>query len=827
VLTGAYPSAEDWDGGGTGANGDYAFVNLQASQPFGVWTRVFKNISDNDLCSVNGTCAWLDTDHTNPTIANVAAQAFAPNSFVMKNWRDTVLEGPWVTLSATSDAVGTMLTFRRFPGNFFNNSRGVQNWAVRSKTRIGNTDTPASGDSIDCVTPWAHTSSWNSLNTYAWQSAVFDMSAFVAVGAREIQVRFRQSDWRWIAGATPPNPFQPAPGPFWDRVRIGRRVLTGPSLNEGIDNRSQAQDGAPTNGNQKGAFPAPNYAQDPNGDIFGTTAFSRSTDGGIGGQTANLILGDSITMIVTDVRGAGGIASVDWYGAIVRGPHAGKAPAPYTVGANGFFTIPADTAYRNEPLPGWWAVDMDDTYFRGGDEMYYFWLATDVQGGASSWPAGLTAEPADLAAAESATGGLFEVSYLPRIRWSPDYLARIAADAHGDLEPTQAELDSSWQASCILYYNHVNQRRLSGDGNRTSFMQTLDQLGYKGSYDVYDHSGLGNTNNALGSRITVAQARNYAIVIMDAGTRGPGTPIIPAGSDNDSRKIDMDTWLTSWLQAVGQGTTIPNHTLWMIGQDWAQEGAGVSLMAQAQVTFTAPNQGTSANPIAVAQNAHVMVQGCAVNSAVVSYSLDGGCPIIRSYDAISPLGTATETHTYDDNGAAPIAAPGSGKGAVVMHSDAAFGSNTIMMTHPWFDIRDLGAPGSPEPEEALLAQVLDCVLPVDCRETPDEQVGVPHDDAAAAMPARTLLHPNVPNPFNPVTTIEFDLARDGHVSLRVYDVAGRLVRTLVDVKLAAGAGHAATWNGLDDAGNRVSSGVYFYWLVTVDFAETRKMVLMK
>jgi hypothetical protein len=127
----------------------------------------------------------------------------------------------------------------------------------------------------------------------------------------------------------------------------------------------------------------------------------------------------------------------------------------------------------------------------------------------------------------------------------------------------------------------------------------------------------------------------------------------------------------------------------------------------------------------------------------------------------------------------------------------------------------------------LLAQVLNCVLPVDCRETPDEQVDVPGADTPATVPARTVLHPNVPNPFNPVTTIAFDLAGSGHVSLRVYDVAGRLVRTLLAAKLAAGHGHAARWDGLDDAGNHVSSGVYFYRLVTAQFDQTRKMVLMK
>jgi flagellar hook assembly protein FlgD len=94
----------------------------------------------------------------------------------------------------------------------------------------------------------------------------------------------------------------------------------------------------------------------------------------------------------------------------------------------------------------------------------------------------------------------------------------------------------------------------------------------------------------------------------------------------------------------------------------------------------------------------------------------------------------------------------------------------------------------------------------------------------------TALHPNVPNPFNPVTRIAFDLARDGHVSLRIYDVGGRLVRTLIDAPMARGryaGADAAVWDGIDDAGRRVSSGVYFYRLVTSDLDASRRMVLLK
>ena len=78
-----------------------------------------------------------------------------------------------------------------------------------------------------------------------------------------------------------------------------------------------------------------------------------------------------------------------------------------------------------------------------------------------------------------------------------------------------------------------------------------------------------------------------------------------------------------------------------------------------------------------------------------------------------------------------------------------------------------------------------------------------------------------------MTTIRFELARDAQVVLRIYDVAGRLVRGLTDERMVAGYGKQVVWNGLDDAGNRVSSGVYFYRLVAGGVTATRKMVVMK
>jgi flagellar hook assembly protein FlgD len=94
------------------------------------------------------------------------------------------------------------------------------------------------------------------------------------------------------------------------------------------------------------------------------------------------------------------------------------------------------------------------------------------------------------------------------------------------------------------------------------------------------------------------------------------------------------------------------------------------------------------------------------------------------------------------------------------------------------------------------------------------------------VPDATFLAQNYPNPFNPSTTIAFGLKDSGHVSLRIYDAAGRLLATLIDESRPAGS-YSMEWNALSPDGSSVSSGVYFYRLSTEEFAETKKMVLLR
>ena len=85
---------------------------------------------------------------------------------------------------------------------------------------------------------------------------------------------------------------------------------------------------------------------------------------------------------------------------------------------------------------------------------------------------------------------------------------------------------------------------------------------------------------------------------------------------------------------------------------------------------------------------------------------------------------------------------------------------------------------------------------------------------------------NYPNPFNPNTTIKYEIPRACHVSLKIYDVAGKLIRVLEERHRERGR-HTAEWDGRDGAGRTVASGIYFYRLQADTDIDTKRMVLIR
>jgi flagellar hook assembly protein FlgD len=88
------------------------------------------------------------------------------------------------------------------------------------------------------------------------------------------------------------------------------------------------------------------------------------------------------------------------------------------------------------------------------------------------------------------------------------------------------------------------------------------------------------------------------------------------------------------------------------------------------------------------------------------------------------------------------------------------------------------------------------------------------------------LSQNYPNPFNPTTTLKYDLPEDAMVNITIYDMMGRVVKTMVNTQQNAGY-KSIQWNATNNAGQPVSAGLYLYTIEAGAFRQTKKMVLLK
>ena len=188
----------------------------------------------------------------------------------------------------------------------------------------------------------------------------------------------------------------------------------------------------------------------------------------------------------------------------------------------------------------------------------------------------------------------------------------------------------------------------------------------------------------------------------------------------------------------------------------------------------------------------------------------GGCPVINDFDVIEPSGTATLEMSYHGNGTEV--------GAIVADTTTNLQGRAVGFVLSGFSyhyIRDARAQGYLAREEHMF-RIINWL----------GNLWSPGLGSGPAVPTNSLLQ-NYPNPFNPTTTIRYSIAERGHVSLRVYNVAGQLVKTLVDEVQSPAAIEPVRWDGRNDAGQPVSSGVYFYKLIAKNYTQTKKMVLLK
>ena len=94
------------------------------------------------------------------------------------------------------------------------------------------------------------------------------------------------------------------------------------------------------------------------------------------------------------------------------------------------------------------------------------------------------------------------------------------------------------------------------------------------------------------------------------------------------------------------------------------------------------------------------------------------------------------------------------------------------------------------------------------------------------IPAQFALQDNYPNPFNPSTTIRYDIPNDAFINIVIYDITGREISRPISKRQSAGY-HSTVWNGTNQKGEMQAAGIYFYQIQTKDFIKTKKMLFLK
>jgi len=468
-------------------------------------------------------------------------------------------------------------------------------------------------------------------------------------------------------------------------------------------------------------------------------------------------------------------------------------------------------AYRTIPLQGW--IYGDTTYTGGstpisdrynfdlpdssslfpGDKMHYYFEGQDNVGG----DIGTTLLPADTTGFDNFFGfpwynSSFIVHALPSIK----------SQTPGDHPP-------------ILFWNDFANRGGEEEWNYALHHNVYwEGLDYDTYYTNGPSSGVGN---GLGGRATTELLSGYETILYTCGDLSAFT--ISNGDFTNDPGDDVGV-LDSWLQQGGKNILLTGDDLVF---DLNENGGAATLNFE-NTWIKANFIDRDLRPLIGNQSAPtVMPLSGPVTFSIPQWIAYGSCLGFNTFDAVEPEGTSVAIAEFMDNSQG-LCLPGQYPHAAGLYNhDVTYDADIVYLPYDFCFIYTGGCNdyAMPPPDGSVAARTLllmDILAwfghighggPVDVPELED-LFSIRHS----------------PNPFNPKTTIRYHMPRSGHLMLRIFDVRGRLIRTLIDEPVPAGPG-TLEWLGRDDRGRAVSSGLYFY--ETRVFGETivNKMTLLK
>ena len=565
-----------------------------------------------------------------------------------------------------------------------------------------------------------------------------------------------------------------AHAPLFDNVRVYRVEANGPQwLTQNAD-YYQFQD---------------NFASD--GTLTGTVRADMANDI-LPDNNPNIHPGDSCVVNVTDPSGLAldatfGGAAVYGYVSVWPQGQAGKTgaalsdnPARWPVagtwtdaGGVQWTVVRLDTTYTGSGFPATdrFCLDLNDNLFTPGDTVCFFYGARG-------------------------NGALETYLFGSSLTLPTDDREEAAADP---AEFTCLPAGGYNRGGDILYVDGMD-----GRGAQPAFDLAFTALGLDGMVDRFDvrapSSKLANRLDSRVSNVAVQLAGPYRKILWDSGdlavTLGDGSGTPEKTNDYGLLNLFLDGL------AVDGG-------VYLCGDDLAEQLSGYG--GPSALTFR-----TSNLPFVLTSGNHRSAYGVSpvATSAGLCFTSDatfvaqGGCPLLNDFDVLEPSGASAMEIAYGaaagTNGAVLSQRRVNGNGATV---------GVLLSGFAFEYIADDDQDGVSDRADHLHDVIT--------------WLGNAVGQATGAAPAlQTTLSPNYPNPFNPQTTISFSLRDRGRVRLAIYDVSGALVRELVNGERSRGT-YTEAWDGRDQHGSAVASGVYFYRLLTAERTLSRKMVLLK
>ncbi len=434
-----------------------------------------------------------------------------------------------------------------------------------------------------------------------------------------------------------------------------------------------------------------------------------------------------------------------------------------------------------------YCIDLNDSLFTRGYMIEYYFKAYSQAGSSGTYPANAESMPPS---PFFGTSRLLEFTCLPTLRIVPALLYVDDYDGRGTFDGTVQ-----------TYFDYTFWDMLWG----------TDEIP-----DRYDVNGPSSAlSNGIGAYTSVTDASSifciaYEIVLFDSGDLNSCT--VSEGTENSDKSNDAQL-LIDWMN-------VSEHKvgLLMMGDHAASDLAtsqtavalelvsticGVTLASGSYLEMTGGvNKGGIVSPMITGVGGYSPFGG-------LSYFAFGGCPYINNFDVLETTGPGEYALAYPAHNDLSYYA-----GICTDQlNNASQSLRTVWVGHSFQYIRNASAYGLPRNE--FFRNFMNF-----CGNT---LWYVPMD---AELPKATALSQNFPNPFNPVTRLKYSLKEKGHVSMRVYDVSGRLVRVLVDEILDAGT-YEAVWDGTNDRGSSIASGIYFCRMEASDYERTLKMVMLR